>query len=263
MRKEEKAEATAKKYLRDVRELWAYLKGEPPTKENLIAYREWLMHKNQVQTVNGKLSAINHFLDYLGLKNLRLKLFRIQRKAFREEKRMLTEAEYRRLLDTARLKNNERLYHIMLTIAGTGIRVSELSFITVEAVKKGQAEIHLKGKDRIILLPKALRKRLRDYAKKMRIEAGYIFKTRNGNPLDRSNICHDMKKLCAAAAVASDKVFPHNFRHLFARTFFAIEKNIAHLADILGHSSVETTRIYLAASAGEYQKILGKMRLII
>ena len=199
----------------------------------------------------------------IGLPALRLKFFRVQRRAFIDEKRELTEAEYRRLLSAAKAQGNNRMYCLLMTIAGTGIRISELRFITVKAVQKGRAEIRLKGKTRTILLTKELRSRLLKYISQCGISNGCVFRTRSGRPLDRSNVCHDMKKLCRDAAVDPNKVFPHNLRHLFARVFYAVEKNLAHLAVVLGHSSIETTRIYVAASAREYEKTLCRMRLII
>lgn len=263
MYRNEKACATIKKYVHEIELLQNFLAGRCITKMLMIEYRKTLQKDNQAQTVNGKLSAINAFLDFMNMPDCKMKLLRVQRKAFIEENRELSEAEYKRLLVEAKAQKNERLYHVMLTIAGTGIRISELQFITVEAVLKGMAEIRLKGKCRTVLLPANLKIKLTTYAKSKGIRQGYLFRTRNGKPLDRSNICHDMKKLCKSANINADKVFPHNFRHLFARTFYKIEKNLAHLADILGHSSIETTRIYVAASAKTYEQTLSSMRLII
>ena len=263
LHRNEKSQATIKKYTREIGQLIDYLNGRKITKDLLIDYREYLQNLNLVQTVNGKLSAINAFLEYMGLQCCKLKLFRVQRAAFVDEKRELTEQEYKRLLDAAKKQDDDRLYHLMLTIAGTGIRISELKFITIDALEKGQAKIYLKGKGRTILLQKSLRTRLMKYVKGQGIREGYVFQTKSGKPLDRSNICHDMKKLCKLAEVEPGKVFPHNCRHLFARTFYAIEKNLAHLADILGHSSIETTRIYVAASAKAYEETLDKMCLLL
>lgn len=263
MLENEKAEATIKKYVREAECLKNFLDGRCLTKEILLEYRDWLIKKYQAQTVNGKLSAVNGFLDAIGLSALRLKFLRVQRRAFIDEKRELTEAEYRRLLSAAKAQGNNRMYCLLMTIAATGIRISELRFITVKAVQKGRAEIRLKGKTRTILLTKELRKRLLKYISRCGISDGCVFCTRTGRPLDRSNVCHDMKKLCRDASVNPKKVFPHNLRHLFARVFYAVEKNLAHLADVLGHSSIETTRIYVAASAKEYEKTLCRMRLII
>lgn len=263
MREEEKAEATIQKYVREIQRLQEFLDGRIITKTFLMEYRNFLQEKNRVRTVNGKLSAINAFLDYMNLSNCKLKLFRIQRKAFIDENRELSEVEYKRLLDRAKMQEDDRLYHIMLTIAGTGIRVSELRFITVEAVQRGQAEIRLKGKSREVLLNNDLKIKLIRYAKERGISSGCVFRTKSGNPLDRSNICHDMKKLSREARINPNKVFPHNLRHLFARVFYHIEKNLAHLADILGHSSIETTRIYVAVSARTCEQTLNNMHLIL
>lgn len=259
----ERAGATLEKYIREVRFLADFLDGREITKQLLLEYRESLREKFKAVTVNGKLSALNAFLDCIGLAQCRLRLLRVQRKAFIEESRELNEEEYRRLLEAAKADRNERLYHLMITVCSTGIRISELRFITVEAVSSGRAEISLKGKNRTVLLQKQLCSRLLEYAGKNGISGGIIFRTRTGRPLDRSNVCHDMKKLCESAGVLPDKVFPHNLRHLFARSFYAVEKNLAYLADILGHSSIETTRIYVAASASFYEKTLHRMRLII
>lgn len=263
MQDEEKADATIQKYIREIERLQEYLGERCITKPILLEYRDFLLETNLAQTVNGKLSAINAFLDFIDLSGCKLKLLRVQRKAFIDENRELSEEEYRRLLNEAKAMGNKRLYHLMLTLAGTGIRVSELEFITVEAVQKGQAEIRLKGKTRVVLLTNELKIKLLRYAKELGIQTGYVFKTKTGKPLDRSNICHDMKKLCKAANIDPEKVFPHNFRHLFARVFYHLEKNLAHLADILGHSNIETTRLYVAVSAKAYKRTLSSMHLII
>ena len=258
----EKSRATTVKYIRAVHRLTEFLQGGELTKRRLLEYRELLLGQMKAQTVNGVLSALHAFLDFLGLQDCKVKLLKVQRQAFVDESRELSEAEYKRLLLAARTKGNERLYLLMMTICGTGIRVGELPYITVEAIREGRAEIRMKGKNRTIILQKELCRMLLKYAKEQNIEKGHIFRTRSGKPIDRSNICHDMKKLCAKAKVDSSKVFPHNLRHLFARTFYAIEKNLAHLADVLGHSRVETTRIYVAVSVTTHQRILNQMRLI-
>lgn len=259
----EKSGATVAKYVRAVRECAAYLQGKELTKPRLLEYRDFLQKKVKVQTVNGELSAISAFLDIMGWRDLKVKLLKIQRQAFLDESRELSEAEYKRLLAAARGRGNERLYLLMQTICGTGIRVSELIYITVEAAAAGRAEISMKGKSRTVILPQKLRRKLLEYAKRRNINSGYIFCTKTGRPLDRSNICHDMKKLCFSAEVDPRKVFPHNLRHLFARTFYAVEKNLAHLADVLGHSRIETTRIYVAVSAATHERILNRMNLVI
>lgn len=259
----ERARATVNKYVQSVRKLAEYLNGERVEKTRLLEYREYLLRQRKAQTVNGALSAINAFLDFCGEQECRVRLLKVQRQAFLDEERELSEAEYRRLLAAALRCGNERLYLIMLTVCGTGIRISELPYITVEAARGGRAQIRLKGKSRLIILQKKLRGRLLRYAAGQRIKSGYIFRTRSGRPIDRSNICHDMKKLCEAAGVDPGKVFPHNLRHLFARTFYAVERNLAHLADVLGHSRIETTRIYVAVSVAAHEKILEQMRLVI
>ena len=258
----EKSKATVEKYTLAMRRLTEYLQGMELTKARLLEYREYLQIQTKAQTVNGVLSAIHAFLDFVGWQECKVKLLKVQRQPFLDESRELSEAEYKRLLAVAKNRGNERLYLLIMTICGTGIRVSELPYITVEAVAAGRAEIRMKGKTRIILLQKELRNRLKRYVKKRGIESGPIFRTKGGKPLDRSNICHDMKKLCADAKVEASKVFPHNLRHLFARTFYAIEKNLAHLADVLGHSRIETTRIYVAVSAAAHERVLNRMRLI-
>ena len=232
----EKAKATINKYVRAVQQLSGFLNGKELNRERLLDYREALQEKNKARTVNGALSAINAFLKFEGWQECGVKFL---------------------------ATNNERLHLLMMSVCCTGIRVSELVFITVEAAKKGRAEIRMKGKSRVVILPKELRSKLLKYAKKQGIADGHIFRTRSGKPLDRSNICHDMKKLCQEAQVDARKVFPHNLRHLFARTFYAIEKNLAHLADVLGHSRIETTRIYVAVSASAHEKILDEMKLVI
>lgn len=263
LQNEEKAKATIVKYLCAVRSLSCFLNGREVTKALILEYREQLLTERRAQTVNGALSAINAFLDFCGWQDRKVKLLKVQRQAFLDEARELSETEYKRLLAAARDKGNERLYLLMQTVCGTGIRISELVYITVEAAKTGRAQIRMKGKNRTIILQKELRNRLLRYARAHGIETGHIFRTKTGRPMDRSNICHEMKKLCAAAKVSAHKVFPHNLRHLFARAFYAIERNLAHLADVLGHSRIETTRIYVAVSAAAHEKVLNRMKLVI
>ena len=259
----EKSEATVAKYVFCVERMIKELSGRELTKEFLLKYRDGLLQKYKPQTVNGNISAINAFLDFYGLTDMRLKLLKVQRQVFLEEERELSKEEYTRLLVAARRRGDERLYLLLVTLGSTGIRISELCYITVEAAESGRAQIRLKGKNRTIILRRELRKQLLAYAAKQGIESGLIFRTRSGRALDRSNICHDMKKLCAQAQVETCKVFPHNLRHLFARVYYGIEKDLAHLADVLGHSQIETTRIYVAASVKTHEKILERMELII
>lgn len=262
LQENERAPLTIEKYLQELRRLMAYLAGAPMDKARLFAYRETLQQRLQAGTVNGKLAAINGYLQYAGLSDCKIKYLKVQRSAFVDDEKYLSEREYGRLLEAAQRQKNQRLYYLLLTLGNTGIRVSELPFITVEALQRGKAEIRLKGKNRLVLLPRELTARLRQYAKSQDIQTGAIFCTRSGRPLDRSNICHEMKKLCQAAQVDPQKVFPHNLRHLFARRYYAVEKNLVHLADILGHSSMETTRIYIATSIREHERVLRKMQLL-
>lgn len=259
----EKSRATADKYVRAVERLSAYLKDREITKSCMLEYREYLQTQNKAQTVNGALSGINAFLNYKGWQDCRVKFLKIQHQAFLDEDRELSEDEYKRLLAAAKKQGNERLYLLMMTVCATGIRISELAYITVEAVKNGRAEIRMKGKNRTVILQKDLCGRLLRYVRKNQIPGGYIFRTKSGRAVDRSNVCHEMKRLCKDAKVDPCKVFPHNLRHLFARTFYAVERNLAHLADVLGHSRIETTRIYVAVSAASHERILNKMKLVI
>lgn len=259
----ERSKATVRKYVQAVRRLAEYLGEEEITKARLLEYRESLLQTRKAQTVNGAISAINAFLADRGWQDCRVKLLRVQRQVFLDEGRELTGEEYRRLLAAAKACGNERLYLLMLTVCGTGIRIGELSYVTVEAARAGRAEIRMKGKNRVIILQKELRRRLLRFAKRRGIAGGHIFRTKSGRPLDRSNVCHDMKRLCEAARVEPRKVFPHNLRHLFARTFYTVERNLAHLADVLGHSRIETTRIYVAVSATAHERTLERMKLVI
>ena len=243
----EKSDATVQKYIREITDLKKYLAGEPVTKGKLISYRRILQEKKRATTVNGTLSAINSYLQFAKIPECSVKLLKIQRNAFVNEEKELTEEDYRKLLDAAAMHKKDRLYHLILTICGTGIRVSEVRYITVESLDKGKAEISMKGKNRVIILPKKLIQRLRDYIQKKKIVSGPIFCTRTGKVMDRSNICHEMKKLAEFVGVRREKVHPHSLRHLFARQFYAVHKNIAHLA----------------ASAREHERTMEVMNLII
>ena len=214
-------------------------------------------------TVNSILAAVNGFFRFMGWKDIAVKLLKIQKALFCDERRELTRAEYARLVSAAQKVGNERLSLVMQTICATGTRVSELRFITVEAVTTGRAEICNKGKRRTVFLPGRLRRLLRKYLQKQKKTAGAVFTTRTGRPLDRSNLWRDMKALCESADVEPGKVFPLNLRHLFARTYYSLEKDLSRMADILGHSSVNTTRIYTMESGGVHQRQLERMGLII
>ncbi len=259
LRNDEKAGATISKYIHDVNEMLAFMGQIELNKESLIEYRRYMSCQYKPQTVNGKLAAVNSFLKFMNLEAFKVKFLRVQKRVYMDENRELTEQDYRRLLEVADRRENKQLYYLMMTLYGTGIRISELPFVTVESIEMGKADISMKGKCRVIIFSKNLVKTMKEYIKELKIQSGCIFRTRSGRNLDRSNICHALKKLCKEARVNPSKVFPHNFRHLFAKCFYAIEKNLSHLADILGHSSIETTRIYVATSIKQYEKILNRM----
>lgn len=264
LREEEKSKNTIEKYLRDVRAFAAYLGGAAVTKETVIAYKGRLLAESYaVRSVNSMLASLNSLFAFLGWTDCRVKSVKLQRQIYCSEEKELTKAEYIRLVHTAKQKGNERLNLILQTICGTGIRVSELQFITVEAVKCGKAVVALKGKTRPVFIVKELQKKLLRYAAEQGISSGTIFITRTGRPMSRTNIWREMKDLCEQAGVNPQKVFPHNLRHLFARVFYGIEKDIAKLADILGHSSINTTRIYIISTGNEHRKRMENMRLIL
>ena len=260
---EERSKLTIEKYLRDIRAFQAFLNGGEVSKQVVIEYKQQLSAQYKATSTNSMLAAVNRFLDFCGWSNFKVKAIKIQKNLFSEPSRELSQAEYSRLLHAARLKSNKRLNLVMQTICSTGIRVSELQYITVEAVLKGRSEVVGKGKRRTVLLTEKLRSRLLTYASKCGITSGAIFLSRKGNPLNRHAIWADMKALCTDAGVDPQKVFPHNLRHLFARTFYALNKDLLRLADILGHSSVNTTRIYTAECGAEHMKVLQKMPLLM
>lgn len=260
--KDEKSQHTLEKYQRDVRRFLHFCGGRPISKHLTLAYKEELKKIYKTSSINSMLVAMNRFLEYIGCGDCKVRTIKTQRRIFCEEKDELTKNEYQKLLEAAKRSQNNKLYLVLQTICSTGIRVSELRHITVEAVLAGQAVVECKNKCRVILLPKQLRKVLREYIQLERLTKGSIFLGRNGKPLDRTLIWRWMKRLCAAAQVDSDKVFPHNLRHLFARTFYAAQKDIARLADLLGHSSIETTRIYILTSARECFGQISRLGLI-
>lgn len=260
--REEKSAATVEKYLRDVRAFLTFVNENAVTKEQVLAWKEKLVEDNYaVRSVNSMLASINSLLVFLDLGGCRVKNLKTQRQTYCPEEKELTKAEYMRLLKAA--EKQPQLKMIMETICGTGIRVSELQYFTVEGVKRGRIEIRCKGKIRTILVASKLRKRLLEYNKKNGIKKGAIFVTRSGKPVDRSNIWARMKKLCETAGVEAGKVFPHNLRKLFARTFYGLGKDIAKLADILGHSSIGTTRIYIMTTGSEHLRELDQLGLIV
>ena len=264
LRAEERSAGTMEKYLRDVRQFAAWLAERAVTKENVVGWKEHLLAEHyDPSTVNGKLAALNVFFCFMDWRDCCVKSLKLQRRLFRDPARELTQEEYRHLTETARNLGKERLLLLMETICATGIRVSEVRYITVEAVCAGKAEIFLKGKIRTILIPNKLCRKLRKYAHKQKIASGEIFLTRSGKPLSRKQIWAEMKAICQKAGVEPGKVFPHNLRHLFARCFYRVCRDIARLADVLGHSSVETTRIYLISTGAEHARTLEQLRLVI
>lgn len=260
---EERSEITVEKYIRDVKEFSAYTQNAAITKETVIAYKKHLQENYAVRSINSMLASINSLFMFLGWHDLRVKSLKLQQQVFCPEEKELTKAEYARLCRTAERKHNERLNLILQTICGTGIRVSELQFITVDAVKQGEAVVNCKAKTRAVFIVKELKQKLLRYAAEQNIKSGMIFVTRTGKPISRTNIWREMKALCDEANVNPQKVFPHNLRHLFARVFYGIENDIAKLADILGHSSINTTRIYIISTGTEHRQRMENMRLII
>jgi len=260
---EERSAATVEKYLHDLRVFFAFMDGKKLNKTAVLEYKSDLLNKYAVTSANSMLAAVNAFFRYFGWYELCAKQYKIQKSAFCPEEKELTKAEYVRLIEAAKRKGNERLNLIIQTICGSGIRVSELQYITVEAVGRGEAFVNCKGKNRRIFIVAELRKKLLSYIKTQNIKSGAVFVTKNGKPVSRHNIWRDMKALCKDAGVSPSKVFPHNLRHLFARTFYRLEKDIAKLADILGHTSINTTRIYIVTTATEHKRKMENMRLII
>lgn len=263
LRLEERALGTIEKYLRDIRSFAAWLEERPLNKEVVVAWKEHLRSAGYAtSTINSMLIAVNQFFRFQHWDELRVKTIRIQRRIFRSRDRELTKEEYIRLLETAHNLGRERLALLMEAICATGIRVSEVRYITVEAAQAGRAEIALKGKIRTILLPGKLCRKLLKYAKKQKTASGEIFLTRSGKGMSRRQIWAEMKAICKQAEVASSKVFPHNLRHLFARTFYRACRDVVQLADVLGHSSIETTRIYLATTGTEYVRRMDRLGLV-
>ena len=260
---EECCQSTIEKYLRDVRAFAVWLDSQSVTKESVRSWKEYLVQKGYAPaTINSMLSALNTFLRFQGWQECCVKFLKIQRRMFRDSSRELTREEYLRLINTARALEQERLALLIETIGATGIRVSEVRYITVEAVQSGKVSIMLKGKIRTILLSQKLCRKLQKYAKQQKIASGEIFLTRSGSGISRKQIWADMKRLCKKAGVSSKKVFPHNLRHLFARMFYHVSRDIAKLADVLGHSSIETTRIYLLSAGTEHIRHLERLGLI-
>lgn len=264
MKTGEKSQATIEKYLRDTKQFLEELgEGSEITKDRVIAYKESLAERYAVTSANSKVAAVNCFLRTAGCEGCSVKSFKVQKNVFRTKERELTKEEYIRLVKTAQRRGKRQLGMLIQTICATGIRISELPYVTVEALYTRRAVVSLKGKTRIVLLPAELCRELTAYVRTENIRSGSIFVTRNGKPLDRSNIFHSMKKLCEDAEVDRDKVFPHNLRHLFAVTYYKAEKDVCHLADILGHSSINTTRIYTIISCEEQEQQINGLGLLI
>lgn len=262
LKSEERSPATIEKYLRDTAAFARWLDGAIVTKERVSAWKAQLIASCYAPaTINAMLSAVNSLLRFLGWEECRVKFLKVQRRAFRDDRRELSRLEYERLVATARAQGRERLALLMEAICSTGVRVSEVQYLTVEAARAGRAEIRLKGKIRVVLLPRKLCRKLLKFAAKNKTASGEIFLTKSGKGLSRRQIWAEMKRLCQAAGVAPTKVFPHNLRHLFARTFYQVCRDVVKLADVLGHSSIDTTRIYLLSTGTEHTRVLEQMHL--
>lgn len=259
----EKSKATIEKYLHHVRQFISAYAGRKIDKTLALEYKAKLGEVYAPSGANAALAAVNGFLRFWGFEDCRVKPFKVQRKIYCPEEKELTRAEYVRLVRAAKEKSNQRLVLLLESICATGIRVSELPYITAEAVWNGEAAVTCKGKTRTIFLPAALCKKLRRYIQKEGVQTGPVFVTRTGKPMNRSNIWREMKALCQRANVAPSKVFPHSLRHLFARCFYAIDKDISKLADILGHANMNTTRIYIISTGAEHRKKMETLRLVI
>lgn len=263
LKERENSAATIEKYMRDIRTFKSYMNEKNLiSKQEILRYKEWLMENYSVNSVNSMLAALNQFLIYIEAGWLRVKRVRVQQQGFQLMKQELEKEDYRKLVNLAHKSGRHQIAMIMETICATGIRISELQFFRTDNVKSGMVEVRNKGKQRIVLIPEKLRKKLLIYMYTHKIAKGAIFCTRSGRAKDRSNIWKEMKNLASAAGVDEEKVFPHNLRHLFARTFYRTTKNLLHLADLLGHSSLSVTRIYAGDGIEEWRKSLEKMRLL-
>ena len=263
LREAEKSAATMEKYLHHVRQFVAHDAGRRIDKALVLEYKTRLGKLYAPSSANAALAAVNGFLRFWGFESCGVKPFKVQKKLYCPEERELSREEYIRLVKAAKEKSSERLALLLESICATGIRVSELPYITVEAVARGEAVVHCKGKTRTVFLPAALQKKLRRYMQSQKIQSGPVFITRTGKPMNRSNIWREMKALCERANVAPSKVFPHSLRHLFARTFYSIDHDVAKLADLLGHSNINTTRIYIITTGAEHRRKMETMRLVI
>ena len=261
---EERSAATIEKYGRDVLAFLSWLSDrEEISKEVVVGYKQAIIGKYKTTSANSMLVSVNRFLDFIGKKDCQVKLFKIQRNPFRKKDKELTKEEYNRLILAAKAKSSSRLFLMIQAICSTGIRVSEHRFITREALERGRITIYNKGKERVVFLPKKLKKCLLQYCRQNGIYSGPVFVTKNGTPVNRCNVWAEMKALCKEAGVSPEKVFPHNLRHMFAVTYYRMQKDIVHLADILGHSNIEYTRIYTFTSEEEHARVLSRMCLLI
>lgn len=263
LKDEERSSLTVEKYIRDVRSFAEFVGSSEISKQLVLEYKNKLGVSYTAVSANSMIAALNSFLRFCGWHELCIKQFKVQRQVYCSEEKELTRSEYIRLLDAASKRRNERLNLIIQTICGTGIRVSELQYVTVEALHRGEAVVNCKGKNRRIFIVQRLRNKLLRYVRQHNIVSGAVFVTRSGKPISRNNVWREMKQLCKQANVAESKVFPHNLRHLFARTFYGIEKDIAKLADILGHASINTTRIYIVTTGEEHRRKMEHMHLIV
>jgi len=259
---EEKSAITIEKYIRDINTFISWTEERNITKTVVLEYKQFLIEKFAPASVNSVLSSLNGYFNYIERYDLKVKNLKVQRQIFCKSEKELSKTEYERLLKAAKCKKNERLYLIMQTICATGIRVSELRYIDVNSVKSGQVQVKLKGKIRMVILPRELCAILKKYIREKHITSGCVFVTRNGQPVDRHSIWKSMKQLCETAGVSKEKVFPHNLRHLFARTYYSLQKDIVRLADILGHSNVNTTRIYTIENGEIHRRQMQKMGLV-
>lgn len=259
---EEKSDNTVEKYMRDIRYFRKWLGDKQADKSVVLQYKKELCERYAPKSVNSMLSSLNALFAFMNWHELKVRTLKIQRRIFADPSKELTKAEYEKLLTAAKDKKNKRLYYLMQTIASTGLRVSEIKYVTVNAVKSGQAVINCKGKIRQIFLPKKLCKMLKEYIRKHGIKNGSVFVSKSGRPLERSNIWKMLKDLCETADVSKYKVFPHNFRHLFARTYYSLQKDIVRLADILGHSSINTTRIYTMEPGDIHKRQIERLGLL-
>ncbi len=262
LQNEERAAATTEKYIRDILAFCVWLAGKETDKSAVLAYKEYLIEKYAPASVNSILSSLNSFFAFMSWHDCHVKTLKIQKQIFAKSEKELTKAEYEKLLTAAQRKGNQKLYYLMQTLCNTGIRISELKYIDADAVRSGKAVIRCKGKMRVVILIAPLCKMLKEYMKEQGIVSGGVFQTKNGKPLDRSNIWRMLKALCVSAGVSKDKVFPHNFRHLFARTFYSLQKDVVRLADILGHSSINTTRVYTMESGAEHRRQIQMLGLL-